>query len=107
MTAVAPSGKHPYHLVKAGGSCTVYGWVDAADIAGADGGTSGSDTLAVGDQVKMDKAATVYGTTGKFASWVYNSTLYVRSISGSRVVVSTQKTGAVTGAVDKKYLTKA
>jgi surface antigen len=107
VTAVAPSGKHPYHLVKAGGSCTVYGWVDAADIAGADGGTSGSDTLAVGDQVKMDKAATVYGTTGKFASWVYNSTLYVRSISGSRVVVSTQKTGAVTGAVDKKYLTKA
>ena len=50
--------------------------------------------------------ATVYGTMSKFRSWVYSATLYVRGISGERVVVSTQKTGAVTGAVDKKYLTK-
>lgn len=62
--------------------------------------------LAVGDKVKMAAEATVYGSTAKFKSWVYSSTLYVREISGSRVVISTLKTGAVTGAVDKKYLTK-
>ena len=60
----------------------------------------------VGDRVTMDKAATVYGTTRKFSSWVYGAKLYVREIDGSRVVVSTLKSGAVTGAVDKKYLTK-
>jgi hypothetical protein len=37
---------------------------------------------------------------------VYDSTLYVREIKGSRLVISTLKSGAVTGAVDKKYLTK-
>lgn len=46
------------------------------------------------------------GKSYKFSSWVYNCTLFVREVQGSRIVVSTQKTGAVTGAVDKKYLTK-
>lgn len=68
--------------------------------------STASAALKVGDKVKMSAGATVYGKTTKFSSWVYGSTLYVREISGSRVVVSTQKTGAVTGAVDKKYLTK-
>ena len=62
--------------------------------------------LAVGDKVKMAANAPVYGKTTKFSSWVYETLLYVREIKGSRVVVSTRKTGAVTGAVDKKYLTK-
>lgn len=60
----------------------------------------------VGDQVKMSNDATVYGTTTKFQSWVYNATLYVRNINDSKITVSTLKTGAVTGNVDKKYLTK-
>ncbi|NCC07451.1 MAG: cell division protein [Clostridia bacterium] len=63
-------------------------------------------SLSVGDKVKMTVNAPVYGKTGTFASWVYASTLYVREISGSRIVISTQRTGAITGAVDKKYLTK-
>lgn len=63
-------------------------------------------SLAVGDKVKMAVDAPVYGTANKFASWVYTSTLYVRDINGAKVIVSTLKTGAVTGAVDKKYLTK-
>lgn len=67
------------------------------------GGTAG---LTVGDRVTMDKAATVYGTTRKFSSWVYSAKLYVREIDGNRVVVSTLKSGAVTGAADKKHLTK-
>lgn len=65
-----------------------------------------SSTLAVGDKVRMQSSAPVYGKTSKFASWVYTTSLYVREINGSRVVISTLKTGAVTGAVDKKYLTK-
>jgi len=64
-------------------------------------------SLAVGDKVKLDANAPVYGGTSKFASWVYSSTLYLRELKGNRAVISTQKTGAVTGAVDKKYLKKA
>lgn len=67
---------------------------------------SAAASLAVGDKVKMASNAPVYGSSTKFQSWVYSSTLYVCEISGNRVVISTQKTGAVTGAVDKKYLTK-
>lgn len=34
ITAKAPGAAHPYHLIKvAGGGSTVYGWIDAADIA--------------------------------------------------------------------------
>lgn len=65
-----------------------------------------SESLKVGDRVRLTSNATVYGGSTKFQSWVYSSTLYVREISGNRVVISTQKSGAVTGAVDKKYLTK-
>lgn len=67
---------------------------------------SAAASLAVGDKVKLASNAPVYGSSTKFSSWVYTSTLYVREISGNRIVISTQKTGAVTGAVDKKYLTK-
>ena len=58
------------------------------------------ETIKVGDKVKMAKSAPVYGKTTKFSSWVYDTLLYVREIKGSRVVISTQATGAVTGAVD-------
>ena len=67
---------------------------------------SAAASLAVGDKVKLASNASVYGSSTKFSSWVYSSTLYVREISGNRIVISTQKTGAITGAVDKKYLTK-
>lgn len=64
------------------------------------------ESLKVGDKVKLQKGAPCYGKSTGFQSWVYDSTLYVREINGSRVVISTLKSGAVTGAVDKKYLTK-
>lgn len=63
-------------------------------------------TFVVGEKVRLDNGAPVYGTNVKFASWVYNTDLYVRQINGDKVVVSTLKTGAVTGSVDKKYLNK-
>lgn len=59
-----------------------------------------------GDIVKLSADAVVYGTDKRYSDWVYKSNLYVREISGNRVVVSTQKTGSVTGAVDLKYLIK-
>lgn len=62
--------------------------------------------IKVGDKVKLDSSAPIYDSTKKFKSWVYSSTLYIRELSGSRAVISTQKTGEVTGAVDVKYLTK-
>lgn len=35
VTAIAKNAKHPYHLIRVSGKgATVYGWVDAADIAG-------------------------------------------------------------------------
>ena len=67
---------------------------------------SAAASLVVGDEVKLASNAPVYGSSTKFSSWIYSSTLYVREISGNRIVISTQKTGAITGAVDKKYLTK-
>ena len=70
------------------------------------GSTSGSSTLKVGDVVTITNGAPVYGKTYKFASWVYKSNLYVRAIAGDRITISTQKTGAVTGAVARKYVVK-
>lgn len=51
VTAIASSGKHPYHLVRvAGKGSTVYGWVDTADIAAAssEAATQSSTTTAAG-----------------------------------------------------------
>ena len=64
-----------------------------------------ANTFKEGDKVKLVKGATFYN--GKsISSWVFNSTLYVREIDGDRIVISTLKKGAVTGAVHKKYLQK-
>lgn len=62
--------------------------------------------LKIGDRVKIKSGSYIYGTKTKFASFIYSSTLYVRQIDGDKVVVSTQKTGAITGAVSKNDLTK-
>ena len=64
-----------------------------------------STSFKVGDAVQLISGATYYD--GKsIPSWVMKSKLYVREVKGDRVVVSTQKTGAVTGAVHKRYLKK-
>nr|DAI11947.1 MAG TPA: N-acetylmuramoyl-L-alanine amidase [Caudoviricetes sp.] len=65
-----------------------------------------ADTLAVGDVVTMQGGAPVYGRNREFASWVYSKKLYVRAIVGARVTVSIYKSGAITGNVHRKYLTK-
>ncbi len=62
--------------------------------------------IAIGDRVRIKQGAPVYGSNEKFAPWVYGTTLFVREVSGDRVVVSTKTSGPVTGAVDRKYLIK-
>lgn len=64
-------------------------------------------TLTVGDLVTMQGGAPVYGTNREFAAWVYSKKLYVRAIVGDRITVSIYKSGAITGNVHKKYLSKA
>ena len=62
-----------------------------------------STSFKVGDAVQLVSGATYYD--GKsIPSWVMKSRLYIREIKGDRIVISTQKTGAVTGAIHKKYL---
>lgn len=100
VTAISANSKHPYHVIHTDGTSNVYGWVDAADVSKP--GTA----LKVGDKVKIQANAPVYGKTTKFSSFAYNTSLFVRQIDGDRIVVSTQASGAITGAVDKKYLTK-
>lgn len=58
------------------------------------------------DMVTIKQDAPMYGSKKQFQPWVYSTPLYVREIKGDRIVVSTLKTGAVTGVVHKKYLTK-
>jgi transcription antitermination factor NusG len=61
--------------------------------------------LKMGDTVKLVKGATY--TSGKsIPAWVFEKTLYVRKINGESIMFSTLKSGAVTGIVNRKYLTK-
>lgn len=97
VTAVAKSGKHPYHLIKTtGSSSTVYGWVDAADVKEA------VPAIVKGSRVKVAKGAKTYNG-GSLASYVYTTTYTVIQIDGSRVVIGIN--GVVTAAVNIKDLT--
>lgn len=90
VTATAQSGKHPYHLVHTNGGSTVYGWVNAEDIAPLGG------DLKDGSKVRVKRGAKTYN--GKsLASFVYNQVYDVIEISGDRAVIGKGK--AVTAAV--------
>lgn len=64
-------------------------------------------TLKQGDKVKL-KYNAVYTNNVAIPQWVQDSILYVRRIEKTtgNVVVSTLKTGNITGVVNKKYLMK-
>ena len=97
VTAVAKSGKHPYHLIKTtGSSSTVYGWVDAADVKEV------VPAIVKGSRVKVAKGAKTYNG-GSLASYVSTTTYTVIQIDGSRVVIGIN--GVVTAAVNIKDLT--
>ena len=58
----------------------------------------------VGDTVKIKDGITTFYDGTSMASWVPKSTLYVRSVSGDCVVISTLKEGAITGSVLASHL---
>ena len=65
-----------------------------------------STDLKIGDAVKLISGAT-YASGKAIPNWVFRTKLYVRDIrKNGDVVISTQKTGAVTGVVSAKYLTE-
>ncbi len=98
VTAVAKSGKHPYHLIwTSGGGSDVYGWVDATDIK-----TEATAAIVKGSTVKVKKGAKTYTGSG-LASFVYSNTYTVMEVSGSRVVIG--QGGVVTAAVNIQDLT--
>ena len=51
VTSIAKGAKHPYHLVNQGGGCTVYGWVNAADIGADSGAEQAAYTVVAGDSL--------------------------------------------------------
>ena len=92
VTAIAKSGKHPYHLMRTiDGGSTVYGWVDAKDISSAYG-------IQKGSKVKVLQPITYSGSSFK----VYYDAYDVLSVDGDRVVIGIGKT--VTAAVNVKNL---
>lgn len=67
--------------------------------------TPASDIKA-GDKVYLLPDATIYGTSKRFADFVYNFPVYVLEINKNRVVFSIYRNGPVTGATNKKYIYK-
>lgn len=63
-------------------------------------------SFSVGDKVKVKKGAHWYDGEEP-DSWIYNATFYVREVVRDRVVISTLKSGAITGAINIKYLSEA
>lgn len=99
ITAVAKTGKHPYHLVHSTGSTSnVYGWVDAADVQAL------TAAVVKGSKVKVAKGAKTY-TGGSLAAFVYSTTYTVMQLDGDRAVIGLN--GVVTAAVNIKDLTLA
>lgn len=90
------------YITKEGGSVVVEKAPDTDNIPSSSV-SSASKELKIGNTVKLIAGAK-YSTGGSVPSWVINSTLYVRDIQGDNIVVSTQKTGAITGVVSKKYI---
>lgn len=67
--------------------------------------TIDNTSFKVGDAVKLVSGAK-YTSGASIPSWVFQKTLYVRTLKGDSAVISTLKSGAVTGTVALKYLTK-
>ena len=96
ITSIYARGKHKYHVIAVkGGGSNVYGWVDAADIEGA-------EEIKVGSKVRVKEGARTY-TGGSLASFVYNRDHIVKEISGKRAVITYG--GVVVAAVNVADLT--
>lgn len=65
------------------------------------------DNLKIGDSVRVAADAVVYGTGMKWDAWVYNAVFVVRNINGNKITIAPALTGAITGNVDRKYISNA
>ena len=66
--------------------------------------TTATSKFAVGDEVQVLEGAT-WSSGKSISSWVFKSKMYVRQInSNGDIVISTVKSGAVTGTINPKYL---
>ena len=64
------------------------------------------NVISVGDIVYL-KPDAVFASGKSIQSWVFKSKLYARQIrDNGEIIISTQQTGAITGVVHKKYLSK-
>lgn len=112
ITQICKGAKHPYHLVHTGSGCTVYGWVDAADISGASGTSdSASASFAVGDKVKV--TGTIYGNgngTGGSIKKTAETMYVVNIVSSSKytyyIGLAAKKGGTRQGWAKPSILTK-
>jgi hypothetical protein len=64
------------------------------------------DDLKIGDRVRVSSDAVVYGTGMKWDAWVYNAEFFIRNINGDKATIAPLQTGAVTGNIHRKFLTK-
>ena len=98
VTIVTAGAAHPYHLIAESGSgSTVYGWVNAADVAAL-------DKIKVGSTVMLRKGAKDYNG-GHLASFVYTRPHIVSELKGDRAVITFG--GVVVAAVKTSDLTLA
>ena len=80
------NGHHPYHVIcTPNGGSTVYGWVDAKDIAIHP--QTDEKEIKAGSIVRVKEGARAYDGTF-LASFVYKRNHTVKSISGDRVVIT-------------------
>ena len=102
------NGKHQYHLIAVTGKgSTVYGWVDASDIAEVQETPAApvqQGSFAKGDKVTVKVGAKTY-TGGGLADFVYKNTYTVIQVNGDRVVIGVN--GVVTAAMNAKDLIPA
>lgn len=91
---------------KAGSGYEVYDSQGIAVYPKVSAPTPSTSEFEIGDAVKLISGST-YSSGTSIPSWVFRNKLYVRSIrSNGDVVISTQKTGAVTGVVKPSSIVK-
>ena len=93
ITKVYTDGRKAPYLINDG-----VGWANDECI-----GTAASTTPKKGMKVKIKSGAKDLNTNSTYAKWVYNSTFYIISVSGNRVVFGNSK-GEVTGATNKSNI---
>lgn len=106
VTARAPGARHPYHLVHTDAGSTVYGWVDAQDVA-----PMGSESFSVGDLVRFSggfhyKSADASASSGQPDPGSARVTVTAPGKKHPYHVVHTDGTSTVYGWVDADTLTK-